>query len=363
MIQQREYPSVADGAPVCHVIPFGFYWSMLSMGGRLLVAGVLVASTASLRAGAQQVSLSGVVQDATSAAPLVGAIVVLGPAANERTTRTDANGVFSFANVTKGTHPLAVRRLGYEPSRSDVEVPPSQPIVVALKRATSLDTVRVRAANQGIYGAVGTARDLRPLNASVQVIGASVGRLRTDSTGHFFAPVKTPGPYLVRATAGGFTSQTVSVTVQANEGVEVALLLDSATGPGAAGLEMAFADFADRMMQRGLASALVPRTDLTRYGEGTLVSSIVSAGAFEQRALRFGSTACVFVDGRPIPGMSLNAYRPQEVEMVEVYGANGDRTRNLSQRWPRSGPCGDTGRPPVSRGDDVVMWVVIWLKH
>lgn len=244
---------------------------MLSLRGRLLCAVALVAATVPARAGAQQVSVSGVVHDATSSVPLVGAIVTLGRGADERTTRTDANGAFSFVKVVRGTYPLVVRRLGYEPSRADVEVPPAEPIVVALRRVVSLDTVRVQAATQGIYGAVGTSRDLRPLNASVQILGTSVSRLRTDSTGHFFAPVKTPGPYLVRASADGYTAQTVSVTVRSNDGVEVALLLDSATGPADHSLEMAYADFADRMVQRGLASALVPRTDLTRFGdEGTL---------------------------------------------------------------------------------------------
>jgi len=315
-------------------------------------------------AGAQQTTLAGVVRDATSSTPLVGAIVTLGRGADERTTRSDANGAFSFSKVARGTYPLTVRRLGYEPAEVDVDVPHNQPAVVTMRRVASLDTVRVSAADQGIYGVVGTARDLRPLAASIQVLGTSISRLRTDSTGRFFAAVKTPGPYLVRATTDGFTGQTVSVTVKPNEGVEVALLLDSATGPADHKLEMAFGDFADRMLQRGLASALVPRTDLTRYGDkGTLASSLVSARAFGLRGLRLSSTACVFVDGRPMPGFSMNTYGPDEVEMVEVYGGKADRTLNLSQRWPRGASCGDTGLPGSALGDDVVKWVVIWLKH
>jgi hypothetical protein len=335
---------------------------MLSV--RRLCFALMAAAVFSARAKAQQVSVTGVVRDATSSAPLVGAIVTLGRAADEQATRTDASGAFAFAKIARGTYPLVVRRLGYEPSRSDLEVPASQPIAVVLRRVVALDTVRVQSADQGIYGAVGTSRDLRPLAATVQVIGAAVSRLRTDSTGHFFAPVKTPGPYLVRATADGFTAQTVSVTVRSSDGVEVALLLDSATGPADHRLEMAFGEFADRMLQRGLASALVPRTDLTRFGdEGTLVSSIVSSRSFGVKGLHFGRSACVFVDGRPMVGVSLSAYGPEEVEMVEVYGTDADRTRTLEQRWPRNAPCGDTGVPSASPGRDVVRWVVIWLKH
>ena len=313
---------------------------------------------------AQQTTVTGVVREVTSSTPLVGAVVTLGRGTDERSTRSDANGAFSFSKVARGTYPLTVRRLGYEPSQVDVDVPQDQPVVITMRRVASLDTVRVHAADQGIYGVVGTARDLRPLAASIQVLGTSISRLRTDSTGRFFAAVKTPGPYLVRGTTDGFTGQTVSVTVKPDEGVEVALLLDSATGPADHKLEMAFGDFADRMLQRGLASALVPRADLTRYGDtGTLASSLVSARSFGLRGLRLSSTACVFVDGRPMPGFSMNTYGPDEVEMVEVYGGKADRTLNLSQRWPRGAACGDTGFPGSALGDDVVKWVVIWLKH
>ncbi|MGH7617146.1 MAG: carboxypeptidase regulatory-like domain-containing protein [Gemmatimonadaceae bacterium] len=328
----------------------------------LAIVSALLLTFPASRGAAQQIS--GIVRDATSSAPLVGAIVSLGPATDERTARTDANGSFSFSKVPAGTYALLVRRLGYEPSRTSVDVPATRPVDVGLERVVSLDTVRVRAAGQGIYGAVGTSRDLRPLHASIQILGASSGRLSSDSTGHFFAAVKTPGPYLVRATADGYVAQTVSVTVQANEGVEVALLLDSATGPVAHGLEMAYADFNSRLLQRGLESALVPRTDLTRYGaEGTLVSSLISSPSFARRGLRFGTTACVFVDGRPMPGFSLNTYAPAEIEMVEIYGMKADYSLTLARRWPRAGICGDTGRPPTAGGNEVVRWVVIWLKH
>src|SRR5262245_20104148 len=48
---------------------------------------------------AQQTTVAGVVRDATSSTPLVGAIVTLGRGAEERTARSDANGAFSFSKV------------------------------------------------------------------------------------------------------------------------------------------------------------------------------------------------------------------------------------------------------------------------
>jgi hypothetical protein len=86
---------------------------------------------------AQQTTVTGVVRDATSSTPLVGAIVTLGRGADERTTRSDASGAFSFSKVARGAYPLTVRRLGYEPSQVDVDVPQDQPVVASCRSTPS----------------------------------------------------------------------------------------------------------------------------------------------------------------------------------------------------------------------------------
>jgi hypothetical protein len=313
-------------------------------------------------------TVRGTVTDAATARPVVGAIVRVGPAGAQRITRTDETGGWLFTRVPLLTLALDVRALGYEQVRRTIDVTMDlAPIAIALSRLTMLDTIRVRAAKQGLYGVVGTAKDLRPLpNATLQIVGIGGGRVTLDSTAHFFVPVTIIGTYVLRAKAPGYEPQTLSVIVSPNEGVEVALLLDSAMNGTSHKLEIAFSDFDRRVTVRGLASALVPRSELMRDAKGDLVQAIRYSPAFVNKNLRFGSGVCVFVDGIPQATLSINGIAPDEVEAVEAYGPNprhSDRSRTLEARWPKGFPCPPTGLPYVHPGDDVVQWVAVWLKH
>ena len=308
-------------------------------------------------------TVRGTVTDAATLRPVVGAIVRLGPAGAQRTTRTDETGGWVFSRVPLQSQALDVRALGYEQVRRTIDVAMNlAPIAITLSRLAVLDTIRVRAAKQGLFGVVGTAADLRPLpNAELRIVGG--GWVKLDSTGHFFVPIRTVGSYFLRARAPGYEPQTVSVIVSPNEGVEVALLLDSTTSEPSHRLEIAMGDFDLRLKVRGLASALIPRTELLRYPGGGVTSAIRFAPSFAKRTLRLGSEACVFVDGMPRPGLPPDAIEPEEIEAIETYGRRGDESGTLLQRWPRNAACGFTGLPRTSQGDDVIRWVVIWLKH
>jgi len=333
--------------------------------GQLLPAILLALPLASQSAAQQQATLTGVVSDAVSARPLIGAIVALRAPSGARSTRTDETGAFVFARVPRGTYSLSVQRLGYEPVLRTIEVAfENEPLLISLTRITVLDTLRVRAARQAIYGAVGTARDLKPLaHATVQVIGASgVGKITVDSSGHFFVPIRTPGAYLIRASASAYEANTVSVTVPPNDGVEVALLLDTATATSNR-LEIAFADFQERVNRRRLFAAIIPRKELLRNGDTDMLTAIRSSPSFIAKNLRFSQTACVFVDGRARVGVSLQYLDPQAVEVVEVYSRSGEASGTLERSWPPGQPCGDTGMTRVASGSDIVVWVSFWLKH
>ena len=289
-------------------------------------------------------------------------VSVGGPAG--RTTRTDEAGQFLIARMDTGQYTLQLRRLGYLPRSVSVHVTEQGARVeVALDEITTLDTIRVRAARQAIYGVVGAAADLRPLPGSaIQILGESVRTLRADSSGRFFSPA-SPGTYLVRARAPGFAPRTVSVTLSPGDGAELALLLDSARAGSQNAMEAAYADFRDRMLRRGgTQSALVPRSELLRDGNGTMIHLLRAAPSFGSRVMRVGPYACVFVDGRARPGMSLNAIDPSGVEAIEVYTRRGERSGTLLARWPRGFPCADTGMPPPQTPEDV-LWVVICLAN
>ncbi len=318
------------------------------------------------RVAAQQAILTGIVRDTATKRPLIGAIVHLRAPSGTSSTRTDETGEFVFTRVRPGTYSLGVQRLGFAPVLRTVEVGfENEPMSVSLTRIIELDTVRVRAARQAIYGAVGKASDLMPItHAKVQVIGPSgAGKIEVDSTGHFFVPIRTPGPYLVRASASAFEATTVSVTVPPTDGVEVALLLDTATTASSNRLEQAFVNFGDRMNRRRLYAAMITRAELLKSDATDMLTALRSAPSFAARSLRFGETACVFVDGRARVGVSLRGFNPEWMEAVELYSRSGEPTGTLQLAWPAGQPCGATGLPRVTPGPDVVTWVAFWLKQ
>lgn len=331
----------------------------------IAVALFAIVLTASVSSAQQSGSVRGFVHDAATARPLVGAIVILGPPGDERVTRTDESGAFLLAGIRAGEWSVTARRLGYESARRTISLPAdTAPVTFALSRITTLDTVRVRAARQGIYGVVGTWTDMRPIpTATVHVLGSDVRQVTVDRTGHFFVALKAPGAYLLRAEARGHVPQTQSVTVPRNDGVEVAFLLDSATGPGARALAEAYDDLERRMLRRRASSVLISRSELLKHGHAQLQDAIRSSQSFNVKGLRLDDETCVFVDGRPRPGLTVDAIPPQNVEAVEIYTAASDASRTLLEAWPRAVPCSGAGFRPTGGFRDNVRWVVIWTRR
>ena len=330
-----------------------------------LLAAMALLCAVPLRA-QEPAALQGTARDAATQRPLHGAIITLRPQQGPaRVTRTDETGGFAFSRVAPGPYSLGVQRLGYEPWLRQLEVTDGiAPVIVTMARMQQLDTVRVRAARQAIYGAVARARDMQPLtDAYVQVFGTSATtRVKVDSSGHFFIPIRTPGPYVVRATARHYAANTVSVTVPPNDGSEVAMLLDTASAANNR-LEMAFSDFRDRMIRQRQGSTIVPRTEVLRNAGADLLTALQMSPSFVRKNLRFGETACLFVDGRPRAGVSIKAVDPASVEAVEVYSASGEASGTLARTWPRGMPCGDTGIGRTAPGTDLVRWVSVWTRQ
>jgi len=333
------------------------------------VLGFLSPLAPSLLAGQAPGEITGIVTDASTARALFGATVTLD---GGRVTRTDQTGAFVIPRVTAGTHSLLIRQFGYSPRTETVVVDGETHVTVKLDRIAALDTVRVQGSRQAIYGIVAASAEFRPLpNSTVQILGQSVGQVTTDSAGRFFYPIQSAGVYLVRVKASGFATRSVGVTVNKGSGVEVALMLDADEGGQNHAVEAAYFDFKERLMRRGRASALIPRSELIQQLSGDMVAALLATPLFTSTGLRFTQNACVFIDGRPQAGLSLNSIDVQDVEAVEVYSQNGERSGTLENAWPRQSRCGDTGMPRVDAGRaglripaaEVVRWVVIWLKH
>jgi hypothetical protein len=187
----------------------------------------------------------------------------------------------------------------------------------------------------------------------------------TDSTGAFFVELKKPGTYVMRVSRPGYAPRVLSVDVPKNHTVETSTLLDSGnTEPKDA--EGLWQDFVSRVRMRGPNSALVSGSALRDAG-GSVVDALRGSPAFTQRGLRIGPTTCVFINGRPSPGLPLNGVDITQIETIELYGAGGDATGSLARSWPHGTPCGtNIGENPVvgaGNGTVTAQVAVIWLRR
>lgn len=307
----------------------------------------------------------GIVVDSVAGRPIEGVLVTLWGHGYSQSVASSEDGTFRFMKVTPGTYTLAARRLGY--ARREISVPVEEngvKIKVSLVRLTTLDTVVARPGT-GIGGQVGTLNSLLPLaNADVSVVGIGL-RVRTDSVGRFFVPLRVPGTYVVRARTPGYEPVTLSVVVPRDSTARLMLLMDTARTPKSNAYEVAWQEFNERARMRGSKSAIVSHAELARTGELGLLDALQRVPSISGKQLRFGPIVCVFVDGRPAAGVPIRLWEVEQVEAVEIYTSDpkSDLTGTL-RRDSRGYECQSTeivDSSPAAR--DRIRWLVIWSRH
>lgn len=117
-----------------------------------------------------------------------------------------------------------------------------------------------------------------------------------------------------------------------------------------------------RVEARGFGSAIVASEELQRHG-GTLSTALQFSREVASKGFRINGPICVFLNGRPMPGWSMDAINPEEVAMIEVYGARGDPTNTLLT-WPVNGECGNVpgAGSRATKSGLRPSFVVIWTK-
>ncbi len=340
----------------------------MGIGLRASAAWALVLVGVSASAGLAQRphAIRGIVRDSASRLPLAGALVDVRSAALRLTARTDEDGAFRFNGLLTGRYTYSILRIGFAERTGDIELTDQMrdtTVAVYMRPLPQvLDAFRVRGDVSAIYGMVGTLPDLAPLaGARVQIIGGSEA-VTTGADGGFFVPAEGPGSYLVRITADGYADRLFNVEIPRGRAVEASRLLDPGAGAPKA-LEGVYDDLAQRLRFRGMNSALVSGAELRRAGSN-VVDAVQASRAFTAPGLRFGPSVCLFVNGIARPGATVEAYRVDEVEAIEVYAGNGDKSGDLARRWPANAPCGQIFRTFARGGPtaNLVRYVVIWLR-
>lgn len=309
----------------------------------------------------------GIVVDSITGDPIEGVLVTLNGGGYSQSTASHDDGTFRFTKVTPGTYTLTARRLGY--ARLQMPIPIEENgvrIKVSLVRLATRDFDTVFALpGTGIRGQVGTLNSLRPLpGADISVIGIGT-RVRTDSVGRFFVPLKVPGTYVVRARTPGYEPVTLSVQVPRDSTARLMLLMDTTSSQKSNAYELAWQEFNDRARMRGTKSAIVSHSELARTGEVGLMEALQRVQSITGKQLRFGQSVCVFVDGRPASGIPLRLWDVEAVEAVEVYtGDSKSEFTGTLARASRGYECQATeitDTSPTVR--DRIRWLVIWAKR
>lgn len=288
-------------------------------------------------------TVRGIVRDSASGQPLPGAVVQLRSQSSRRSTRSDDMGSFRLNGIPDGRYRLSVRRVGYLEHEKELRTAFRDTFVLVDLHpvARKLPTVRVRENVTAIYGMIAASHNLRPIpGAVVQVVGAR-RYVASDIAGRFIVGIEKPGTYVLRISREGYVQEVFSMQVPRGRAVEASRLLDSSSKRAAPGLNVLWEDFDQRLRWRGMNSALIPGSELRRYG-GLLASALGGTPTFTSKGLRIGARTCVFVNGVPRPGWPLDAFPIEDIEAVEVYGRNCDPTSTLAQKWPPGVPCTET---------------------
>ena len=155
----------------------------------------------------QEVTISGVVVDAVTGAPIQGVTVVLSGAGFR--LQTDMYGRFTLSRIRVGDYRLALSHPGYQPSIGDFTVMRTGEFVTAMEPVDTSDDELFT----GIIGVVSDGAGGRPVGgATVRSTTAARGML-TDSRGAFSLTDLLPGLHLVEFTQLGYVTRTDSIRV------------------------------------------------------------------------------------------------------------------------------------------------------
>lgn len=337
----------------------------------LVLAASSVRPSEALRAQAAPPNVTGRVLE-PSGAPIEGAEVELeGVSIRARTGQT---GAFSFSGVKGGVRLLRVRRVGYLPVTREVAVRDSATTIdVEMVHSTPmLDTVLVQAKVLVLAGVVADSVGNPIPGATVEMVGSSHGTTTAGPDGWFkFTGLRT-GPIVLRGMKAGWAAGMVSMRFEDSRGVVIHLdpldtlklsanraLMLSGLGNSDA---LAWAETQMRIVGRTGRATIVSRQELEPYDDLPLAQAIARTATGQMISIDLRTVfdeACVLLDGRKVVGnISLDAYRTEDVEFVELYPPGTEMTGSVA-RYMRGAGCRPVVTSVLRRG---IFYAVIWMR-
>jgi hypothetical protein len=273
------------------------------------------------------------------------------------------DGDYRVEGLGAGRWQVSVRREGFAPLIAEIEMPARglRRDFTLVEREERLDAELVASGWSGVRGVVTDSRGSTALpGASLRLMGSDA-IASTDSTGRFALPLPAGRDFILRIGRIGFETRLLTGRIPETGYLAVEIPLDTTDEEGSD--YWIWRDLERRLMYATPRAALMTRTEVARTRAASLGSAIEAGRSVGGRGLVVTTGACLFVDGLPRPGATVDAIRAEDVEFVEVYPAGTDLTRTLASRWPANAVCGHgnlAARPADPRR--AALFVAVWLR-
>ena len=244
----------------------------------------------------------------------------------EKRLYTNAEGVFRFEGVSRGTHWMRARKLGYAPQVRQFAVDTAGGIaefeLLPIPRA--LPAIVSSANRLGLTGVVGDTAFDTVEGAEVRVLATGL-HTRTDSLGSFYLPAES-GRYMVSIRKAGFRDRLVGVTIPSDSGRRITAWLQPSTWPIPAREVHNVDDLQQRLaLAKPQHSVLYTREELHRLRVEWLYDAVMTTSSKMDVRATIDRDCMAIVNGGPSVA-NLGTITVDEVESVEVY-ANGTQAR------------------------------------
>lgn len=181
--------------------------------------------------------ISGKVIDESTGLPVEGATVEITPTVTRDvytdSTKTDADGQFSFKNINKGPYTIKVKKDGYSEKSAEVNLQPEDYSCSPPKLTVEIKILKNVEATADTNGAIkGKATDsngnaLQDVNVTTS---PGTSEKKTDNNGDYEITDVKPGNYTISATKDGYSTATKEVTVKSGEVVDGNISMTKSNG-------------------------------------------------------------------------------------------------------------------------------------
>lgn len=288
-------------------------------------------------------------------------------------TRTDTRGAFAFVGAPGGTQDVSVRGVGYLPAHLPVRVPETSAglVITLLPAPRLLDSVRVRERMNVLSGIVVDEFSKPVAGATIEVVAGDRRTVTSGDDGWFALTSLRDGLVVFRTRKEGYFMTNTAVRLAEWRGIVVRLeslpKRMGATAQADASGESnnaiaAWRDAAIRMSMRAGRAVILSEEELAPFADvalGRAIGLTKSGAPIAIDIEHYRGAVCVLLNGRrPVGSTTLDTWRADDVEMVELYPPGTDASGTIG-RYLRTAGCRAEYRSNRTRGP---FYAVLWMK-